>query len=50
MKQNPARPKCSKCIHKYVCTDSLLRLTLYEYGECRHFIDEDKIIIKTNDE
>lgn len=40
------KPYCSKCIHKAVCTDTLIRLTLIEYGECKHFIHEDNVIIK----
>ena len=37
---------CAKCIHKDVCTNSLVRLTLIEYGDCRHFIDEDDIVLR----
>lgn len=40
------KASCNKCIHKDVCTNSLIRLTLIEYGDCKYFIDENDVIIR----
>lgn len=45
-----AIPSCRKCIHQEVCENSFLKLTLYEYGECKYFLNKDNIIILDDNE
>ena len=35
---------CKDCIHSDVCNNTYLKLTLCEYGECKHFKDKSRYV------
>lgn len=41
---------CQNCFHKDVCSNTVLRMTVLEYGSCDSFLDKSKVIIKPDKE
>lgn len=41
---------CHNCFHKDVCSDTVLRMTVLEYGNCNSFLDKSKVTIKQDEE
>lgn len=37
---------CYNCFHKDVCSNTLLRMTVAEYGDCGSFLDKSRVIVK----